>query len=554
MPGVSPVERPVERPAGPPLDQRAAKLRFDETQLRNIQRDQDRQWRELHADRWADLYQTEDQEAQRLEHLRQRFLANGSRDLAEQAEQQMAVLKKLQLHRRLGAEPPAASDPAADLKESETKKQQEFITGIKDETAALAMSDRERFIHQRLRAVNIDAATAEGRAARELVGHLYDETEAKAAAADAQRKQEADAKSAAGERKREAEQAAKAAERAAETLADSRRREAEQVIKVIDPLATYRHELEKIQELTASIDPETSNPFLNQAQAAEAMSQAYDQMLGESKRWEDGAIRAMRSYAAAAEDSASAVEDAVTGAFKSLEDAAAEFATSGMISVRTMVDSIIADLARMAVKQTVTAPLAKGLADYLPKLFGGIGGGSAATGVIDSAASINPSLAGGWAGAFSGGYSPTLFGVLHDGAVVDGTGRTRAGPSAWLAGAGRYHAGLDPSLGPGEFPAILMQGEGVFTPRQMENADRLLAAALTRPATTAAAVPEVIVNVIDQRGGSAAAPVEVQSRQVDHRRVIDVIVADSVNRQLTSGTFDSGFRHSFGARRQGVSR
>ena len=55
-------------------------------------------------------------------------------------------------------------------------------------------------------------------------------------------------------------------------------------------------------------------------------------------------------------------------------------------------------------------------------------------------------------------------GFLHGGGVV-GRDRvmTRPMPAALFAGAPRLHGGL----GPGEYPAILQRGEGVFTPGQM---------------------------------------------------------------------------------------
>lgn len=50
--------------------------------------------------------------------------------------------------------------------------------------------------------------------------------------------------------------------------------------------------------------------------------------------------------------------------------------------------------------------------------------------------------------------------------------------AAWT-GAPRYHVGG--MFQPGEGPAILKNGEGVFTPRQMDDADRLIAAIANRP-------------------------------------------------------------------------
>lgn len=91
-----------------------------------------------------------------------------------------------------------------------------------------------------------------------------------------------------------------------------------------------------------------------------------------------------------------------------------------------------------------------------------------------------------------------------------------------------------------EVPAILQRGEGVFTPEQM---------AALGPGGGGG---DVTVNVIDQRGGDKA-PVEVTERQSNGRREIEVLIVDTVTRNIgRRGSVGQAIETTFGARRQGV--
>ena len=60
-------------------------------------------------------------------------------------------------------------------------------------------------------------------------------------------------------------------------------------------------------------------------------------------------------------DAATATERAFANAFSGAEDALVGFIASGKLEFRDLADSILADLARMTVRQTITAPLAGAL-------------------------------------------------------------------------------------------------------------------------------------------------------------------------------------------------
>src|SRR5574337_1988324 len=64
-----------------------------------------------------------------------------------------------------------------------------------------------------------------------------------------------------------------------------------------------------------------------------------------------GAHEAMRKYAEDAGDKATQIESAMTNAFKGMEDALVTFVTTGKLSFKSLVDSIVADITRMVIKE-----------------------------------------------------------------------------------------------------------------------------------------------------------------------------------------------------------
>lgn len=102
------------------------------------------------------------------------------------------------------------------------------------------------------------------------------------------------------------------------------------------------------------------------------------------------------------EDTAKLAEDAVTNMAKNLEDALTDFVRTGKLSFSSLVDSMLTDLARLAVRQNITGPLASALG-----LSGGNSGGFAnlLSGGGNDSAALNAqisSLTGGFLGSQGG--------------------------------------------------------------------------------------------------------------------------------------------------------
>jgi lambda family phage tail tape measure protein len=109
-----------------------------------------------------------------------------------------------------------------------------------------------------------------------------------------------------------------------------------------------------------------------------------------------GASEAVRKYVEEATNNGAQIENVLTNAFKGAEDALVNFVTTGKLDFKSLANSIISDLARMAIKQQIIAPLAQSLGiDANNKTVGGIGLGGGGSGL--------GGLFGSLIGAFGGG-------------------------------------------------------------------------------------------------------------------------------------------------------
>jgi len=197
----------------------------------------------------------------------------------------------------------------------------------------------------------------------------------------------------------------------------------------------YGAEIEKLNALLAAgaIDQETYARAA--ASAADTLRQAQTDPLS-------GAIRALDDYAKSAADMAKGIENAIASAFSGAEDAVADFVKTGKLDVSDLVTSIIADLARLAVRQSILGPLSSALSSVLTGGFGSIfspASGSATTSAVS----------------------------LHGGGIAGAGGTPVHVPLALLARAPRFHEG-SPVLRPDEVPAILQTGERVLSRRVVE--------------------------------------------------------------------------------------
>lgn len=166
-----------------------------------------------------------------------------------------------------------------------------------------------------------------------------------------------------------------------------------------------------------------------------------------------GLTRGLRTYSNEASDFAKGFESLTTSAFSNVETSFTTMLTTGQISFTNFANSIINDLARIAVRAAITGPIANGLSS----LFSGWGGSVQTTNPSSSWANfgVTPGasmplsahgnvFSGGNLSTYSGSIvsSPTFFGYdTHLRAFANGAGLMgEAGPEAVLP-LGRNSAG-----------------------------------------------------------------------------------------------------------------
>ena len=163
--------------------------------------------------------------------------------------------------------------------------------------------------------------------------------------------------------------------------------------------------------------------------------------------------RFLKDYVTKSQDAADKQTSTFANAFGGAEDALVGLIASGKLRgcPESLADSILADLARMTVRQTITAPLAGTLQN-----------------------------------AFAGGG---LFGMFHEGGIVgDRPAAVRYAEVAVFEHAPRYHGGgfAGSGLLPDEVPIIARRGELVVPPERIVHEEKT--AREQRPIT-------VVVNV-----------------------------------------------------------
>ena len=286
-----------------------------------------------------------------------------------------------------------------------------LIDEIDREREALTQTERQRFVDRFLRRLSTDATAEQVALVRQHAEALWAEVQAQAGAERAER----------------ARQRAQAdGERLTQRLRTAEER--------------YRDTLDRLNALRQAGTPEET--------ILRASAEARDQFLRDSDDSRAGVVRALEDYSREAGNWAQDLERLTSRAFGRMEDALVAFTTTGAFEWRDMIDAMIADLARLIIRQSITAPLAGAIGGAISGLFGGLFG---------TPATAAPT---GGAGTASGqAVSPS---ILHRGGIVGVTpAPTRTVPAALFVHAPRLHDGL-PALGPREYPAILEYGERVI--------------------------------------------------------------------------------------------
>lgn len=143
--------------------------------------------------------------------------------------------------------------------------------------------------------------------------------------------------------------------------------------------------------------------------------------------------QSLADYAKGAMEWGTGLGESLVSAFQGAESAFRSFVTTGKLDFKSLVSSILADLATLAFRNSVLGPLA----NWLSAGLGGI-------------------------------FAP----VKHAGGMVGDPGPGRRVPALAFAGAPRMHTGGWAGLKPDEVPAILQRGERVLSRAELARSAR----------------------------------------------------------------------------------
>ena len=278
----------------------------------------------------------------------------------------------------------------------------------------------------------------------------------------------------------------------------------EEVKKVVEDLPTAEiideKELERIQEILLQFEIDYRETMGKNEEAARMSVEAQKKIYEEAgvdrvrlEKWANmqilrsktdllsGIKRGFHDLALESSDYATQAENLLSNAFSSAEDALTEFVTTGQADFKAFADAIISDIARMAIKMAILAPLERAFSG----MFNGSSVGSA--------------------------------GVKHSGGMVESAGASRSVPMSLFAGAPRFHNGG--MLAPDEVPIIAQTGERVLNREETKeyNAGR------------GVSVP---VNVVVNNNNGSSVDVK-QSSNNQGGMDIEVIIGDIAAKQIS---------------------
>ena len=198
---------------------------------------------------------------------------------------------------------------------------------------------------------------------------------------------------------------------------------------------------------------------------------------------------------------AETIRDATVGAFQSMEDTLVNFVRTGKLSFSSLIDSILADLARIALQNQLIGPLAN--------LIGAAFGATAPLGANTS--------------------GPITF---------PGAGTITAARGGFLEGPGTGTSdSINVRASSGEF-IVNAAAARRFRP-QLEAINNFQSGGVVRSGT--------VVNVIDMRRNQSE-PVEIETRQNGDQEEIKILIQDVVDSGFTNGRFDGPLAQRFGQR------
>lgn len=153
---------------------------------------------------------------------------------------------------------------------------------------------------------------------------------------------------------------------------------------------------------------------ISQQQYFEAVLDAQSTLLDTVHTVQGGVASGLNEIVKTFTDSSGIIKQAMTDAFQGMEDSLVDFVATGKASVSDLVNSIVSDLARIAIRQAVTGPLASALGEVLGSIMPGAAASVNMVGSVGSsltAATWMPGRAGGGVTASNAAYRVNERGV-----------------------------------------------------------------------------------------------------------------------------------------------
>ncbi|MGC0155494.1 phage tail tape measure protein [Chromobacterium vaccinii] len=251
------------------------------------------------------------------------------------------------------------------------------------------------------------------------------------------------------------------------------------------------------------------------AQRAAAAVQAVDDKMSLASNWTVGAKAALADYADNAIRIGGEVGNAFSRAMGGMEDALTKFVSAGKLSFKDLANSIIEDLIRIQIRQSITGPLA----GFMSGMFGR--SGPAAPIVDGTSIGIGPLQAAG--GAWLSGAQLFATGAAFTNSIV-------SRPTAFAHTAG---LGVMGEAGPEAIMPLTRDGSGRLG---------------VRSAGGGAPSVDIQVNVINQSSQPLQAQQQGQPRLDQFGNlIVDMIVTD----MRRGGPISSTMERAFGLRRGG---
>lgn len=185
-------------------------------------------------------------------------------------------------------------------------------------------------------------------------------------------------------------------------------------------LRSFTEEAAKNKTLESDAYKKTTADIQTALQAALAANDEYYAAIRKKQGdWSLGASEALNNYANDSANVFKQTEQLVGRAFGGMEDALVSLVTTGKADFKSLINSIIADLARLTIRQGVTGPLSRALAGMLAGGAGAVSGDADYLSQIGLSGSSGLSVTGG-----SGGFN---WGSLFS-SIAGGLFRADGGP------------------------------------------------------------------------------------------------------------------------------